>query len=711
MSDTDQLAQIDLTDCDREPIHVPGSIQPHGAILVIDERSGLVVRHAGACAALISQADPTGKTLTALFGDAAEAIAGAGRAETQRALFGVRTAIATVDLNCFASGRYLIVEAEPAADIAASALLLPQVEKAADAFEKAGTLTQLCKAAAHAFRRLCGYDRVMVYHFLEGGEGVVLAEEIGDGQQSFLNHHFPATDIPRQARQLYLRNLVRVIPDIGYVPDPLTPVLAGGEDLDLSDSVLRSVSPIHIQYMKNMGVGASASVSIVRDGALWGLIACHHSRPRHIDASVRVACRALAGALSRQIKAREDTDTYRERVRLRTFEDDIVALLSREGSLDDAVSNHLGEIMRMLDGDGVAVLRNDDLIIGGNCPGRETIERLARWIIAKDQAVYSTARLTSHTPLSEADAPLAAGLLSITLSRSEPWLVMWFRTEKVEVVKWAGNPHKDMSGPAGQLTPRASFDAWTETVRGRARQWSLPEIEAAGRLRVAVTNVWQNRRIQELNRELLATLDQKEMLLGQKEFLLREVNHRVQNSLQLVASFLSMQRKETENDEVSGAIDEARRRIAAVSLVHRRLYRSDQLEVIDAARYMDELLDDLVSSIGNDWSDQLMRDLEPVMIHTDKAVALGLVLTELVINANKYAYAGKAGPLNVKLADNGGSLRLSVSDEGVGRPATRKGFGSRMIDALVKQLEGRLDYLDNTPGTRAVLTIPVESGH
>jgi light-regulated signal transduction histidine kinase (bacteriophytochrome) len=458
-----------------------------------------------------------------------------------------------------------------------------------------------------------------------------------------------------------------------------------------------------------MGVAASASISIVRDGALWGLVACHHDSPRAIPSAIRAACRALAGGLARQIKAREETDTYRERIRLRSFEDDIVALLSREGSLSDAISNHLDEIMRMLAADGLAVLRGEDLVLGGRTPPEPEMRSLARWAIEKStDAVLATEKLSDMYALEEEHAPLAAGVLAVTLSTSEPWVILWLRAEQVEVVKWGGNPHKNMTaGPSGTLNPRASFESWIETVRGRARRWTMPEIEAAGHLRLAVMEVLQNRRIRDLNRQLLMTLDQKDLLIRQKEFLIGEVNHRVQNSLQLVGSFLAMQARSSEDPALHRALEEARRRIGAVALVHRRLYRADQLEAVDAARYVDDLLNDLLSTMDAEWKAKLVRDLQPVMLSADRAVGLGLVLTELVINANKYAYGGAAGPLSVVLSEDRNQFRLIVADEGKGRGAVQSGFGSRMVNAMVVQLSATLDYEDNRPGTRAVLSAPI----
>ncbi|TCL67142.1 histidine kinase dimerization/phosphoacceptor domain -containing protein [Rhizobium sp. BK251] len=700
---------IDLTVCDREPIHVPGSIQPHGILLVVDPASGRVTHGAGEIGKRLGLGDWIGRPLGVVLGEeAAAAIEGASPGVLRQVT--PPASSETFDLAYHMSGKRLLVELEPAGSMAFSVALLPQIESAAAAFERATDLRELCDAAAREFRRLSGYDRVMVYRFLESDAGMVVAEDTAPGQHSFLNHHFPASDIPKQARALYVRNLVRVIPDVSYEPAPLQPAWTEDEPLDMSDCGLRSVSPVHVQYLKNMGVAASASVSIVKDGALWGLIACHNSTPRPIAADVRAACRALAGGLSRQIKAREETDAYRERVRLRTFEDRIVELLLREGSLDAAIFNHLDEIMQMLDADGVAVLRGSEVVRGGKSPSEAEVRKLAAWVARTSSLpLFSTNSLSAQYQLPEAERPLAAGLLAITLSASEPWLVLWFRAEETEVVNWAGNPHKHVvPGEGGTLNPRASFEAWTEIVEGRARRWTIPEVEAAGHLRVAVTNVWQTRRIIDLNRQLLSTVEQKESLLQQKEFLIGEINHRVQNSLQLVSSFLKLQARESDDTSLQNAIDEACRRIAAVSLVHRRLYSSDQLEAIDAARYVDELLDDLAASFGADWAAHLVRDLQPIVLPNDRAIGLGLVLTELVINANKYAYGGKAGRLRVTLSEDRNRFRLIVADEGVGRGSARTGFGSRLINGLVGQLGGTLEYQDNQPGTRVVLSAPIE---
>ncbi|MDB5412536.1 MAG: hypothetical protein JWR10_871 [Rubritepida sp.] len=712
-----------LTSCDREPLHIPGSIQPHGMMLVA-EADGLRVRQvAGEVERRLGVTAWEEAPLDVLIGEElatrVAGLAGPGVVGSYVGRLVARSGEA-LDVSAHRSGPHLVVELEAAAvegpsALMAASLVMDGLAAAAAGFERAPSLIALCERAAVEFRRLTGFDRVMIYRFLDDGAGSVLGEDKRDGMHAFLHQHFPASDVPVQARALYIRNVIRVIPDATYEPVPLRP----GQDglpasdrpapLDMSDASLRSVSPQHLRYLANMGVRASASVSIVQDGVLWGMVACHHETPRTLSYDVRAACRMLAGSLSRQIRVKDEADSLRQRLRLRGFEDDMAALLSREGSLDEALSNHLKEVGRMMTGDGVAVLRGRELVTSGVCPPEAAIRDLTAWLVARPlEPVFSTDELSRHYPPAAAFQPLGSGLLAVTLSPDEPWMLLWFRVEQVETVNWAGNPHKDAGiDPQVPLTPRASFAAWGETVRGRARRWSPPEVEAATRLRAALLDVRQNRRVRELNGQLTKILQDKDLLLQQKEFLIGEVNHRVQNSLQLVSGFLALQARDSDDPGLHAALEEARRRLTAVALVHRRLYRGDHIEVVDAARYVEELCADTFSFMGQDWTPHLTLDLSPVLISTDRAVTLGLVLTELLINANKHAYGGAAGPIEVQLTEDRTHLRMSVADKGAGLVSSRKGFGSRIMEGLVTQLGGALSHTDNHPGLRATIRVPI----
>ncbi len=704
---------LDLDACAREPIHIPGSIQPHGVMLVADRTTQEISHAAGDVARLLGREAWLGRTLGEILGDpVAERIAQVTHSSGLGGFAGrLKSPAGALDISAHLDRERLIVEAEPGLGAPMPAVvLLAQLEAAGAAFERAPNLRGLCNRAAIEFRRLTGFDRVMIYRFLDDDAGAVLAEDVADGMPSFLNHHFPGSDIPAQARALYVRNLVRAIPDVTYDPAPLVPAWTDGAPLDMSDSALRSVSPVHMQYLRNMGVGASASVSVVKDGLLWGLIACHHREPKLMPYDIRAAARTLAGGLARQIRAKEEAEAYRERLRLRGLEDEVTSRFARAGGLDANLAEGVSELRRMLDADGVAALRGDALHTDGACPPEAEIRQLAAWVQARRADPVATDRLSEHYQPAEGFQREASGLLGLVVAGEEPFIILWFRAEEPQVVEWAGNPHKAVTlGPGETLTPRSSFEAWRERVHGRSRRWTLAEVDAAVRLRETLLETRAHRRQLELNARLTEAVTEKDGLLQQKEMLVKEVNHRIQNSLQLVSSFLALQSRSLGDPKLHEAFEEARRRLQAVALVHRRLYRADQIEVVDLGRYLEELVGDMNASMGAEWAGKISVDASPVLTPTDRAVTLGLVVTELVINANKYAYAGQPGPIEVILEEHRASLRVIVADHGKGKHGLSEGFGSRMMNAMVRQLSGQLTFGDNKPGLRAILTCPVSA--
>ncbi|MEH3047060.1 histidine kinase dimerization/phosphoacceptor domain -containing protein [Sphingomonas adhaesiva] len=709
-ADMREAAALDLTACDREPIHIPGAVQPHGLLLVADPQTRTVVAGAGELEALFG-ADWLGCSLDLLLQQDVAALAAAVSAGPGGTT--LAAPLGHYDVALHRAGAWLLAELEPAGAARRSAAeTLTWLDAITAGLERTGTLASLCERAAAAFRALTGFDRVMIYRFLDDDAGCVVAEDRDPALDTFLHHHFPASDIPRQARALYVRNRTRVIPDVDYVPAPLRP--AGFEATDLSDAAVRSVSPIHLQYLRNMGVGASASISIVKDGLLWGLVACHHSTPRLMPRDVRAVAAALASALARQIRAREEADDYRERLALRSEEDVLRPLLlapgaSADGGLVQVLRTRADDMRRMFDADGFAVVRGGAVLVeSGTLPAPDALADFARWLSARNDADAFATRELATEWADAAHFGAHAGVLALRQS-DEGDLLIWTRIEHVEEVEWAGNPHKAVPhDPDAPLRPRTSFESWSETVRGRSRRWTLEQVEAARRLHRLLREARTAAELRRLNRDLERTGAEKDVALAQKDLLMREVDHRVQNSLQLVSSFLAIHARDAGPGAVADQLLEARSRLSAVALVHRRLYRDDQIETIHLSRYLGELLDDMKTSLGDDWARQMSANLAPVLIPTDRAVNVGLVAAELVINATKYAYPGGTGPIDVVLEQHRNRLRLVVADRGVGKSGDRVGFGSRMMAAVVQRIGGEIEYLDNGPGLRAVLTAPIE---
>lgn len=705
---------LDITACDREPIHIPGAIQPHGLMLVVDAATLDVVAGAGAIEDRLTL-EWLGRPLAALLGDEVAQMVAAMP-------IGPGTAIAAVPVDGIAerfsvtahriAGERVLIELEPGIVDApwGKGSALSWIDAAVTSFERTADLPMLFDRAATTFQMLTGFDRVMLYRFLDEDAGRVVAEARSADLPSFLHHHFPASDIPKQARALYVRNKTRSIPDVDYVPAPIRP--EGFETLDLSDVGLRSVSPIHVRYLKNMGVAASASISIVKDGLLWGMIACHHYAPRRLSPELRAAAAGLAGALARQIRAKEEADLYRERLRLRAAEDSLLPRIVGMGDLVPAIRRLMPEVMTMMGATGFAVVDQGKVQTHGTCPPELAILDIAGWTAIRGSGdVFFTHELPKLMPEAGPLAARAAGVLALPLVDGGVTL-LWFRAEHVEEVEWAGNPHKSVAlTPDATLNPRTSFESWRETVCGRSRRWTMEEVEAGHRLRRALHDAAQNHRLRGLNSALQRTLDDKEALLLQKDVLMKEVDHRVQNSLQLVSSFLSLQAKAADDPHVREQLNEAKARLAAVALVHRRLYRDEQIQTVDLGRYLEDLVGDMKQSMGRDWAAMMRLDLAPVLMPTDRAINLGLVTTELIINATKYAYDGAAGPVTITLEQYGNRLRLIVADQGRGKgtedPGQGRGFGSRMMAAMMQRLSGSIEYDDNQPGLRAIVIAPI----
>nr|WP_316629999.1 histidine kinase dimerization/phosphoacceptor domain -containing protein [uncultured Brevundimonas sp.] len=719
---TETLDQIapDLTQCDREPIHIPGSIQPHGFMLVLDLQSMTIRQGAGLIEDLTGRSAWIGRSVGEVLGDVADrrirSMAAAQETgfvcrwrATNRLEYDVVVHMAPDPTPSLPSG-LMIIEIEQSSQQARLGVdLVSGLGAAGAALERAVTVHGLCERAAEAFRRLTGFDRVMIYRFQDDEAGQVVAESRADGTGSFLNHHFPATDIPRQARALYLRNPVRVIPDSRYTPQPLRPTTPGDTPLDMSDSGLRSVSPVHLQYLRNMDVRASASVSIIVDDALWGLVACHNASPKLLPFELRVGCTTLARNLAGQLKAKSDAELYRDRTRLRRLEDQLVARLPADKPLAAALADRAEPLMQLTGADGLAIVSEGEVRTFGHTPPIEGVRVIADWVAERPGLrPVSSHALSAVLPEARAWTTHGSGLLGVNLQVQQPLSILWFRAEVRETVRWAGNPATaDKTSSNATLTPRASFESWSEEVAGRARRWGPAAIESAGRLRDALADYSAIDQLRRLNRSLQTSLSERDLRLEQQQYLIREVNHRVQNSLTLVSSFLGLQARE-QTGPAAMALNEARRRVRAVAAVHSLLYRGETVTTIDMGRYIGELIDDLTSSMGPDWAAATETDLAPVCVDAGRAVTIGLILTELIINAQKYAYKGKPGPLRIAFEEDGDVFRLRVEDEGEGGHLAGKGFGSMMIQSLVGQLEGVIDYRDRDPGLSVTLKARID---
>jgi chemotaxis family two-component system sensor kinase Cph1 len=501
--DAHQADAIDLTACDREPIRYPGSIQPHGFLLTLTP--DLSVLQASA-----NLLDWTGTAAAAALGQPLADVIGAAAA----ASLGPELAAGTMGPRPFylgtatlANGRHFDVSAH-----AFDSLLIVEfevVERSGSAdfrhlypllgdfllkVNDASTIAALAQLAARHTRAVTGYGRVMIYQFDRDGHGHVLAEARDDAYHSYLGQRFPASDVPRQARELYTLSRIRLIQDANYTPSPLVPAVNPVTNAanDLSFASLRSVSPVHLQYMRNMGTLASMSVSLMVKGKLWGLISCHNATPCPVGFEERAACEQLGQILALCIGAREDAQELQFRLDVRQIMVSMLGQLTKGQDFIDNLSHVFPELLRFARADGVAIVVDDQVMTFGDTPEQDQIRDLVGWLQtrAHDEVFHSSALATVY-PDGAAIIRNASGVLSMPISKIHKHYLLWFRPEQVYSIDWAGNPHaKELQGgPLGQLSPRTSFAAWRETIHGQSRPWHDAEVELAFEFRSALLGI------------------------------------------------------------------------------------------------------------------------------------------------------------------------------------------------------------------------------
>jgi two-component system, chemotaxis family, sensor kinase Cph1 len=362
--------------------------------------------------------------------------------------------------------------------------LSQHVERALQVILGASSMRTLCDETAKLFEELTSYDRVMIYRFDDDGHGEVFSERRKAELEPYLGNRYPSSDIPQIARRLYERNRVRVLVDVGFAPSPLTPRLCplSGRDLDMSLCFLRSPSPIHVQYLKNMGVCATLVVSLVVSGRLWGLIACHHYVPRFIHFEVRAVCELLAEAVATRIAALESFVQAQSELIVRRLEQRMIEAISRDGDWRSALFDGAQSLLQPVGASGAALLYEGQVLSTGEVPGTQEIREIAAWLDrSPGEQVTATASIGLDDDRFSSLAAVACGLLAVPVSSSSSEYLLWFRPERIRQVTWGGDPFKPVvigSDPS-ELSPRRSFAQWHQIVEGTCEPWTPADLTSA----------------------------------------------------------------------------------------------------------------------------------------------------------------------------------------------------------------------------------------
>jgi light-regulated signal transduction histidine kinase (bacteriophytochrome) len=488
---------VSTTACEDEPIRIPGSIQRHGFLLLLDEHAKLVV---GASENVEEMLGVPWKLLlgtpveTILEREVLASLRAPGLDEEQPGTvtylgsFPVRHELYSVVTHRTGSRKAL--EFECIDHLVRPELMNVVITNFVGQLSKLKTEESLCRAITKQVLDLTGVNRVLLYSFNETGHGTVLAEESDGTLPSYLGLRFPDGDIPKQARDLYLLNTVRIIPNSAYVPSPLHVLSSeAGTPVDLSMALLRSVSPIHLEYMRNMGTAASMSISIVCEGRLWGLISCHHATPRTVPYLVRSACDLLTKLVGTLLTGLRTTDRLVKMVHFHAVQRRILTQMAAENDYVAAMQAQMTSMAEVTDAAGVALIVDGVCELAGDTPAMDDVLRLADWMNQEpDMELYHSRELGLAVGWADAIREVASGMLAIRISNVKQSYVIWFRPELVRAVSWAGEPTKALQEERA-LEPRASFTAWKMLVRGQSEPWSDMEIESAREFRAAVMTI------------------------------------------------------------------------------------------------------------------------------------------------------------------------------------------------------------------------------
>ncbi|MBD2178989.1 GAF domain-containing protein [Pseudanabaena sp. FACHB-1998] len=500
-----ELEPVSLTNCDREPIHIPRSIQPHGVLMVLTEDELKIAQVS------VNSFDVLGIIPENLLDRPLADFINSDRLDSIRDCLAqnfenINPLDISFDIPASEPLKFngivhrslngkIVLELEPLMANTESNFFqfYHQIKNTLTKIQTAPNLTELCNLIVQEIRVITGFDRVMIYRFNEQGDGTVISESKQKELEPFLGMHYPDTDIPKQAKHLYTLNWLRLIPDIGYEPSNLVGDRDNSIPLDMSYCNLRSVSPIHIEYLKNMEVAASMSVSLIQKQNLWGLIACHHNTPKFIPYEIRTICEFLGQLMSTELANKEANENLDYKLHLKNIQGQFVERLSKANNFVRELMSDPEALLALTGATGAAICEEGEITLLGQTPQLDQINSLLTWLPKQlKQDIFVANALSFLYPESEEYKAVASGLLAMAISKIQHRYILWFRPELLQMVTWAGNPEKPKRlEEDGSITifPRQSFEAWQETVSGSSQPWMDCEVAGAIELRQAIVDI------------------------------------------------------------------------------------------------------------------------------------------------------------------------------------------------------------------------------
>jgi light-regulated signal transduction histidine kinase (bacteriophytochrome) len=725
----DAPRRVDLLNCADEPIHIPGSIQPHGA-LIFFTAAGLVEGWSGNAPAMLALSLELGSPFGTLGlpGEVAElvrecvdAIADGDVPPTVAAIV-----IKEAEYDCVvhATQGRVIAEFE-ARDVATDtvAQFAIKAHGSIDRLRRQKTVQSLLETAVQQVRSFTGFDRVMAYRFRADDSGDVVAEARREDLVPYLGQRYPAGDIPPQARRLYVLNTLRMIADVTYHAVPLLGA-EGSAPLDMSHAVLRSVSPIHIEYLQNMGVGASMSVSIVINGRLWGLIACHHMGPKRVPYSIRMAADVLAQVIASTIQGLESGEETELVARAAAVRTSLVESLLLEEDPLDALIKHAEGLMASTGSHALVATQYGRVVCRGIDP--DCGERIAATLPEGAHDLLVRQCVDDWQEAVRASAGKWVGLLGLPFDPPSNGWCLLLRPEQVEQVAWGGKPDKsDQFGPMGErLTPRGSFDAWYETVRGCAHAWEDGILTHARMSLGELARVSNARRAQ-----LESTRAQLLAMLGHD---LRDPLHSINMAGMVLEKTDASEKSGSLGRRIQSSSNRMQRMIGQVldmSRIDRGLELGVTMDAVDLGALVHDMVEE--ARLAYPTIAYTVQADCPAVVMADSG-RLGQVLSNLLSNARHHGEPNQ--PIEVRLHCADGEAVIDIANtsapippeiesglfnpfkrSSLNNPRNRTGMGLGLYIAqqIVREHQGEIAYRHETGAGsgRVVFTVRLPLAH
>lgn len=720
--------EINITNCDKEPIHLLGTIQPNGFLISVsieNARLNYISENAGAVLGIPVE-DLAGISADVFF-EKLQSI------KTELLEEALRDSIRSLEeqkipevkvLKLSGKNYYLVAHSHDGNYIfefeekIISKDIFQNIYRINSTLLSAKNQEELMKLASEEIRKLIGYERVMIYRFLRDGSGKVVAESSSDGENLYLGHRFPESDIPKQARHLYTLNKVRVINDTFAEEIPLFGT--SDKPLDLTYSILRSVSRMHIQYLANMGVGASFSISVMDGEALWGLIACHNPVAKAVDYQIRESCLLIADVISNSLRNFSEKRSASYLLDNNSKLDDMERQLEMSDAYADALLKGRITLLDFVQADGAAVYISGVTTTIGTVPAGEALKDIIR-LSLKQEDVFETNHLKELLPNSGAKLNGICGVLSKKIGADGEDVLLWFRKEYPQQIDWAGKPDKifksvEISGiTVHEINPRKSFETWRETIKDKSKPWSEEELATVNFIskKIYHESFRRSQMLEKTNKKL-------QVAYSELDNFIHSVSHDINNPLSVISLNSGMLLRKTEDDKQKLSLSTILQQTEKIShmlgqfrSLSRHTVEDDNKKEIEMPILVFDIIEELVARYG---ANSTIREVGELYNIYGNEIAVYQIFSNIIGNAIKYSAKSETPSIKIDSIISEDKVMYRIYDNGIGisndgkdifeafsRGDSAQGFdGSGIGLSIVKNLlvrqRARVHYISGTDG-------------